>query len=252
MRKIESWLSRDELAAIYSSRYWNDIELEKKKEWWINDGKYDRCLHYLSRTGLMQEYRSAEKLIVDAMHEDITVLDLAAGTGWTSALLSRMPQVSKVIAVEISEHRLSELFEHSYKMLDGDEEKTSRYLGSFYDIKLPDSSVDVVFMSQAFHHADRPFHLLQQCDRVLKPGGMLIVVGEHFITLQKQIAQIIKHFLHQRRIITSFDRLFPTDPLLGDHYYRTSDYYCMFAAFGYSVSHLKTGRSKCIYYAKKS
>jgi hypothetical protein len=63
MRPIESWISDVQLAAIYSSAYWNDIAVEQKKEWWIVDGNYQRCLHYLEESKLLPEYREAEKYI---------------------------------------------------------------------------------------------------------------------------------------------------------------------------------------------
>ena len=50
---VEQWLSNEALAGIYSSGFWNDIEEEKKKEWWIADGDYKRCKDYLTRAGLM-------------------------------------------------------------------------------------------------------------------------------------------------------------------------------------------------------
>jgi ubiquinone/menaquinone biosynthesis C-methylase UbiE len=34
--------------------------------------------------------------------------------------------------------------------------------GTFYDLHLPDGSVDFVLLSQAFHHADRPGELLRK------------------------------------------------------------------------------------------
>ena len=251
MGPIESWLSDEELSQIYSAGYWNDIERERTKPWWIADGKYERCLSYLETSGLLNEYRLAEEFITGTGRDGLAVLDLAAGTGWASALLTRLPCVSSVVAVEISKHRLAELFEHSFNMLGGDEGKVVRCLGSFYDLKVAACSADVIFMSQAFHHADRPFELFRQCDRVLRPGGMVLLVGEHWISIAKLIARTLLFVARSGRLPESFQDIFPTDPILGDHYYRRSDYYFLLGAFGYDVSHVKTGGSKCIYVAQK-
>lgn len=252
MRSIEAWLDENELSQIYTAGYWNDIERERAKQWWIADGKYERCLSYLETSGLLAEYRVAEEVITGTGRDGLTVLDLAAGTGWASALLTKLSCVSSVVAVEISQHRLAELFEHSFKMLGGDENKVVRCLGSFYDLKIGAGSVDIVFMSQAFHHAERPFDLFHQCDRVLKPGGMVLLVGEHWISTTKLIARTLLFVARSGRLPESFQDVFPTDPILGDHYYRRSDYYFLLGAFGYEVRHIKTGRSKCIYMARKS
>ena len=40
LKPIQQWISNQALESVYSSQYWNDIEAEKKKEWWIIDGMY--------------------------------------------------------------------------------------------------------------------------------------------------------------------------------------------------------------------
>jgi ubiquinone/menaquinone biosynthesis C-methylase UbiE len=237
MRALDSWLSEAELATIYSTAYWNDIEAEKKKEWWIEDGDYERCRRYLERSGLMQEYRQAEQWIRAMPRSDLRVLDLAAGIGWTSALLSKLSGVSEVHAVEISRHRLDRLFPHAVTMFTGEEGKIHRYLGSFYDLHLPDRSMDVVYLSQAFHHADRPLHLLVESDRVLKRGGRILLIGEPHVTGRQIARRILRKLVRERRLVTDFYALFPPDEDTGDHYYTRSDYYFMFRSMGYEIQH---------------
>lgn len=251
MNPIKVWISDEDLADIYTSAYWNDIEKERSKQWWIADGEYEPCRRYLETSGLLEEYRLAENLIKESGLAGLTVVDLAAGTGWASALLTKLACVSSVVAVEISKHRLDSLFEHSFEMLGGEESKVTRCLGSFYDLKIAPETVDVVFMSQAFHHADRPFELLGQCDRVLKPGGLILLAGEHRISPAKLAARFLLFVSKNRRFPESFQEIFPTDPVLGDHYYRKSDYYFFFGAFGHEVRCIRTSEAKCIYMARK-
>ncbi len=101
MRPIDVWLTEEQQASLYSSEYWNDIEEEKKKEWWIADGDYSRCFNYLDKSGLLMDYREAEMLIAAISGSALKIADLAAGIGWTSALLSRLPNVAEVHAVEV-------------------------------------------------------------------------------------------------------------------------------------------------------
>lgn len=56
-------------------------------------------------------------------------------------------------------------------MFNGNPQKIGRYLGSFYSLKFPDNSIDVVLLAQAFHHAHHPLRLLKEMDRVLRVGG---------------------------------------------------------------------------------
>jgi ubiquinone/menaquinone biosynthesis C-methylase UbiE len=247
---VQCWLSDAQLHDIYTARYWNDIEEEKKKEWWIEDGDYERCRNYLQQGGLLGEYRQAETFVTDA-GAALQVADLAAGIGWTSALLSKLPNVATVHAIEISRHRLERLFPHSVMMLAGEPHKIRRYLGSFYDLQLPPGTIDVMFLSHAFHHADRPLHLLIECDRVLKPGGRMVVVGEHQIGPRAVVRRCLSVLLRQGNLTTDFRRLFPPDPVLGDHYYRPSDYRLMFGSLGYRFEHRIAPSGSVLYIADK-
>ncbi len=251
MPPVQRWVSAEELARIYTSKYWNDIEAEKEKEWWIEDGDYDRCRRYLQRSKLLLEYEQAQNFIRELPGRNLQVADLAAGIGWTSALLSKIDSVAAVHAVDISEHRLVRLFPHCMAMFDGRCVKVRRYLGSFYDLKLPERSVDAIFLSQAFHHADRPIRLMTECDRVLRPGGRIVMVGEHSVGFLWLAKRFIKVLVQNRRIVTSFRELFPPDPVLGDHYYRLSDYEFLFSAMGYHARHCAASTGQRIFVADK-
>ncbi len=249
---VERWLSDDALNGLYTASYWNDIEAERKKEWWIEDGDYDRCHRYLEDSRLRLEYELAETFILEAPGDALQVADLAAGIGWTSALLSKIDRVATVHCVEMSTHRLERLFPHAMTMFAGRSAKIRRYLGSFYDLKLPEQSIDVVFLSQAFHHADRPMKLITECDRVLKPGGRIVLVGEHQIRPHRVLRRFLSTLVRQKKVLTDFHSLFPPDPVLGDHYYRRSDYYLLFGASGYRMQHRVAPTGNMIYVAHKS
>jgi ubiquinone/menaquinone biosynthesis C-methylase UbiE len=251
LTEVQRWLSDDELKGIYTSSYWNDIEEERRKEWWIEDGDYARCRRYLESSKLIDEYAQAEAFIRAIPQDGLRIADLAAGIGWTSALLSKLDNVAEVHAVEISLHRLERLLPHSVAMFGGRAEKIRRYLGSFYDLQLPPQSMDLVFLSQAFHHADRPIKLMMECDRVLKTGGRIVMVGEHGVGPGWFIGRFLKALLRQRKIVMDFHRLFPPDPLLGDHYYRRSDYYFLFAAMGYTLKHQIAATRQTMFIADK-
>lgn len=249
--EVQRWLSDEDLQCIYTYEYWNDINEERKKEWWIEDGDYDKCLRFLDRSNLLREYLQAQTYVEEMRSTQLKIADLAAGTGWTSALLSKVERVSEVHAVDISSHRLERLFPHSVKMLEGRPDKIRRYLGSFYDLRLPAQSMDVVFLSQAFHHADRPIDLMIECDRVLKQGGRIVLVGEHGIGTRRIVKRFLKTLLTKRKLLTSFRELFPPDPVLGDHYYLRSDYYFLFAAFGYAAKHRIASTGQTIFVGDK-
>jgi SAM-dependent methyltransferase len=235
---VDHWLDEQTLSSIYSSRYWNDLAAERTKEWWIADGgkaAYARLGTYLEESGLMEDYSLAETYISSMAESRLVIADLASGIGWTSSLLSKLPNVDRVHAVEISQHRLELLFPQAVQMFGGNWTKITRNLGSFYKLRFGDMSLDVVFLSSAFHHAENPLRLLTEIDRVLKPGGRLILIGETHISRWSVARRVAKNLLTQRRLTTNFFELFPPDNELGDHYYRHSDYFFFGQLLGYKV-----------------
>jgi ubiquinone/menaquinone biosynthesis C-methylase UbiE len=243
MRPLKILLSKTEVEQIYSSEYWNNIEEEKKKEWWIADGNYEECQALLENNGAIIEFQQArqESGLLDA-EDGIKVLDVAAGIAWTSALLSNQKNVAEVHAIEISKHRIGELTEHAFKMFPSDESKFYRYLASFYDIKLQDNYFDFVVISKAFHHANQPMRLLMECDRLLKPGGKIIIVGEHPASYWMIFKKFVAHIIRKRRFSTNFYEFMTPNRDSGDHYFRISDYYFIFSSMGYTLT--KTDLSK--------
>jgi SAM-dependent methyltransferase len=95
--------------------------------------------------------------------------------------------------------------------------------------------MDVVVISSAFHHAASPLRLLTEIDRVLKPGGKLILIGENFVGATQIVLRVIKRLVMERRLCSNFYELFPPDDASGDHYYRVSDYYLFLQMLGYKV-----------------
>lgn len=96
------------------------------------------------------------------IREDSTVLDLAAGTGkFTKHILA---VAGSVIAIEPEESMRDELADRFPGVLVHDGRGTS--------IPLPDGSVDVVTIAQAFHWFANA-ESLEEIARVLRPGGRL-------------------------------------------------------------------------------
>ena len=65
LKPITRWLSDEELETIYTAEYWNNIEEEKKKEWWIEGTDYCKLWDYLKSTKLYDDYLAAEKKLKD-------------------------------------------------------------------------------------------------------------------------------------------------------------------------------------------
>jgi ubiquinone/menaquinone biosynthesis C-methylase UbiE len=90
-------------------------------------------------------------------------------------------------------------------------------MGPFSNLGFDNSTMDVEFISQAFHHSSQPKELLKEINRVLKPGGKLIMIGQNYIGGLKIIIKYIKYIIRNKSLIAKFSDLFPSDDI-GDHY----------------------------------
>lgn len=240
MVEVRRWLDADEIRATEYSAYWNDEAAEREKEWWTLDGDFARMEAYLSeQTTLAQEL---EDFLREVPPRGAGA-DLAAGSLWAvPRLVAHGAEL--VYAVEYSEHRLLKLGPNLLAHYGVPPERVVLCLGSFYDLRLDDRSLDFVLLAQALHHADRPDDLLREVQRVLKPGGTLYVIGEHLVSdpplkrrLRRALATSLPAPLQFRlfgeTVPPAFDS--PVDPVLGDHYWSRRDYRRMLRTAGFSL-----------------
>ena len=104
----------------------------------------------------------------------MAVADIGAGTGlFTRLMAEKVGAKGKVYAVDISAEFLAHIAAEAKKLgrkqivtLRGDQETTN----------LPRGSVDLVFLSDVYHHLERPQQVLASLREALKPGGRLVVV----------------------------------------------------------------------------
>ncbi|MBD2411623.1 methyltransferase domain-containing protein [Nostoc calcicola FACHB-3891] len=104
-----------------------------------------------------------------------SVLDIASGEGYGSALLARVAE--SVIGVDIS----SEAVEYSsqeYRTYDN----LKFMLGSCEAVPLPDNCVDVVTSFETIEHHDKHEEMMLEIKRVLKPEGILIISSPNRLT----------------------------------------------------------------------
>jgi ubiquinone/menaquinone biosynthesis C-methylase UbiE len=106
------------------------------------------------------------------------VLELAAGSGWMSAEMSRMPEVTEVFALDASETLLQEITPNVFSYLQAQEEKITRVVGDFHRLEFEDESFDLVTVDAGLHHAVNLDAVLTEAFRVLKPAGQHVAIRE--------------------------------------------------------------------------
>ncbi len=101
----------------------------------------------------------------------LVVADLGSGEGLLAELLARRSE--KVIAVDNSEKMVAY---GSRRALENGIQNLEFRLGDLQSPPIEAGSVDIVILSQALHHAEKPNEAILAAARILKPGGMIAIL----------------------------------------------------------------------------
>ena len=115
-----------------------------------------------------------------------TLLDVGSNTCWASNYFAL--RGLRVIALDIATVELQGLYTADYFIADGTS-YFERVLGSMYDMPLASGSLDYVYCCEVLHHNDTESlrRTFQECYRVLKPGGKVLVANETIKTLRDPV-----------------------------------------------------------------
>ncbi len=80
----------------------------------------------MEKARFLEDFDITQKNIFARNKINLQIVDLAADIGWNPALLSKMSNVEKLHAVEISRHRFELLFPYAVKMFEVNSEKLER------------------------------------------------------------------------------------------------------------------------------
>jgi SAM-dependent methyltransferase/uncharacterized protein YbaR (Trm112 family) len=126
------------------------------------------------------------KVLID--HLDLKpgswILDVGTGPCWSSRLLAQ--RGANVIALDVNEAnyyglKTSDiLFEHHGVYFE-------RILESMTHLPFRNESLDGITFNASFHHTPDQDQTLRECYRVLKPGGLIAMVNEEFVSLRHRI-----------------------------------------------------------------
>lgn len=105
--------------------------------------------------------------------KNTSILDLGAGTGWSTAYLAKMSDFC--IAVDLCKPVKLEL---SKVFLQRDNVFFERIMANMMQLPFEDGCFDLVTSVASLHHATDLIGALREISRVLKVGGKLILIGE--------------------------------------------------------------------------
>jgi ubiquinone/menaquinone biosynthesis C-methylase UbiE len=120
----------------------------------------------------------------------MVVADVGAGTGlFTRLIAEKVGPAGRVFAVDIAKEFLDHIMADARSHR---QTQVAAVLGSQDSINLPPESVDLVFLSDVYHHLEKPRSVLASIWQALRPGGGLVVI-EFDRVEGKSSAFVLKH-----------------------------------------------------------
>lgn len=222
MKNMKNWLT--EQVSINTEQWDRSLVTfypEAKK--WMCDP-----ISYSNHLTVTCNYLNAVKLIDwdNYLNDNSTILDIGCGGGWLTAYLSNKSKIKKIIALDSSENYLQNFLPKVVSHLNGNLSKVETIQALFTPVLLDANSVDMIVISSALHHADNINFVLSEFERVLKPGGYLIILNETPNQNFKYLYHISSAFLKilYKSLFKKHERFsqkislmgFLYDPYLGD------------------------------------
>lgn len=103
-------------------------------------------------------------------------LELGAGVGFLSSIISQKKEVKKMYSLEVVENYVK-LLQPKIINYYGNKNKVISTLGNFENLKyFKENSLDFIIQYDAFHHANDLKIVLDECYRILKPNSKIICI----------------------------------------------------------------------------
>ena len=144
-------------------------------------------------SGIAAAYAAARPTYPDALFKRLAALAPAAtrawdcGTGSGQAAMGLARWFARVDATDASAEQIAHAIPH---------ERVHYAVGTAEASGLPDRSCDLVSVAQALHWFDRP-RFFEEARRVLKPGGIIAVIGSSWFYIDPSIDPVVDGFLLQ-------------------------------------------------------
>ena len=154
-----------------------DYKTESKEKFKQQAEKYD-----FGKNG--RHARSLYGIVIDKLDQLSfdNLLDIGCGTGNLLSLISQRYDV-EIAGVDLTPKMLK-----IARIKLGD--KANLKLGDSEDLPFDDDKFDMIICTDSFHHYPRPGNVLKEFNRVLKPGGSVLIADPYTPTPLRQLVNI--------------------------------------------------------------
>jgi len=137
---------------------------------------------------------------------DDMVVDIGCGTGFATAGL--LEHVDTVYGLDQSPHQLSKAYQKFGKHGD-----VRFHMGDAERLPFKDDTFDVVWSSGSIEYWPNPVDALEECRRIAKPGGQVLIVGPDYPNngLFQKMADAIMLFYDEEEADRMFEAAGYTD-----------------------------------------
>lgn len=200
-------------------KYWNDLDIERKKPYWIENPDDNKLQIFLKeKTNLFRCFNDAIVFVEEHLggvrgH----VLDIGAGVAWTSAVVSKIPSVKTVTAVDCSEHRLKHIAPTVFKQMQGNISNFIPIVDMFNVSNFKNKNFDIIIFCQSLYMFPFMNRLVKETAELLVPQGVLMVVAER---ITPEISPFSIRYLKQ----TLSNLIYGRDDDSGNYYYTDREY----------------------------
>ena len=122
-----------------------------------------------------REREERTDLLIEALEleTDSVVADIGAGTGYFSFPIAERIPDGKVVAVDIQQEMLDIIEARKDR---GAAANVETVLSDEQDPRLPEASVDLILIVDAYHEFSYPYEMGKAMANALKPGGRLVLI----------------------------------------------------------------------------
>jgi ABC-2 type transport system ATP-binding protein len=140
---------------------------EIREQYWSRfSATYDKNQEYV----VGKDFLDKVKIAINKLNDLGKVLELGCGTGYFTESIAK--NATHVFATDLS----GELLEKARERL-GDNDKITFQKENCYSTSFESKKFDTVFMANLIHVIEDPSKVLQECFRVLKDDGLLIITS---------------------------------------------------------------------------